>query len=104
MLACTGRACYFRCISVWLSISYPPGKPEKLRTNHFADIGCPFLVLQGERDTFGTREELATMLMPEQTEYCWLPDGDHSLKPRKKSGVSEAQNRGRLQYKVLCAL
>jgi predicted alpha/beta-hydrolase family hydrolase len=22
----------------------------------------------------------------------WLPDGDHSFKPRKSSGLSEAQN------------
>lgn len=71
---------------------HPPGKPEKLRTDHFADIPCPFLVLQGERDTFGTREELATITMPKQPEYIWLTDGDHSLKPRKKSGVTEQQN------------
>ena len=72
---------------------HPPGKPEKLRTDHFADIPCPFLVLQGERDTFGTREELKTLSMPKQPSYVWLSDGDHSLKPRKKSGVSELQNR-----------
>ncbi|MBQ4834534.1 alpha/beta hydrolase [Pseudoalteromonas sp. MMG010] len=72
---------------------HPPGKPEKLRTAHFCDIPCPFLVLQGERDTFGTREELATMDMPKEPQYCWLPDGDHSLKPRKKSGFTEQQNR-----------
>ncbi|WP_282114023.1 alpha/beta family hydrolase [Pseudoalteromonas arctica] len=72
---------------------HPPGKPEKLRTDHFADIVCPFLVLQGERDTFGTREELLTMEMPKQPLLTWLTDGDHSLKPRKKSGVTELQNR-----------
>ncbi|WP_166113119.1 alpha/beta family hydrolase [Pseudoalteromonas sp. Z9A5] len=72
---------------------HPPGKPEKLRTDHFADIVCPFLVLQGERDTFGTREELATLPMPKQPQYIWLTDGDHSLKPRKKSGITEQQNR-----------
>lgn len=71
---------------------HPPGKPEKLRTEHFADIPCPFLVLQGERDTFGTRAELATMAMPKQPEFRWLTDGDHSLKPRKKSGVTEQDN------------
>ena len=71
---------------------HPPGKPEKLRTEHFADIPCPFLVLQGERDTFGTREELATIAMPKQPLYVWLTDGDHSLKPRKKSGITEQEN------------
>ena len=72
---------------------HPPGKPEKLRTDHFVDIVCPFLVLQGERDTFGTRKELLTMEMPKQPLLTWLADGDHSLKPRKKSGVTELQNR-----------
>ena len=92
MLACTSEHAILGVLAFGYPF-HPPSKPEKLRTDHFADIGCPFLVLQGERDTFGTREELATMLMPKQPEYCWLPDGDHSLKPRKKSGVSEAQNR-----------
>ncbi|WP_404340513.1 alpha/beta family hydrolase [Pseudoalteromonas mariniglutinosa] len=72
---------------------HPPAQPEKLRTQHFADIPCPFLVLQGERDSFGSRAELATLTMPKQPEYVWLTDGDHSLKPRKKSAVTEQQNR-----------
>jgi predicted alpha/beta-hydrolase family hydrolase len=72
---------------------HPPGKPDKLRTEHFADVNCPFLVLQGERDTFGTREELKTLSMPKQPNFVWLTDGDHSLKPRKKSGITELENR-----------
>lgn len=92
MLACISK----QPIAGVLAFGYPfhpPGKPEKLRTEHFADIPCPFLVLQGERDTFGTREELKTLSMPKQPTYVWLSDGDHSLKPRKKSGVSELENR-----------
>jgi hypothetical protein len=92
MLACTST----QPIAGVLAFGYPfhpPGKLDKLRTDHFADIPCPFLVLQGERDTFGTREELKTLSMPKQPSYVWLSDGDHSLKPRKKSGVSELQNR-----------
>ena len=92
MLACSTE----QSLSGVIAFGYPfhpPGKPEKLRTDHFADIVCPFLVLQGERDTFGTREELLTMKMPKQPLFTWLSDGDHSLKPRKKSGVTELQNR-----------
>ncbi|MBB1377641.1 alpha/beta family hydrolase [Pseudoalteromonas sp. SR43-2] len=92
MLACSKE----QSLSGVIAFGYPfhpPGKPEKLRTEHFADIVCPFLVLQGERDTFGTREELLTMKMPKQPLFTWLSDGDHSLKPRKKSGVTELQNR-----------
>lgn len=92
MLACTTEQPVLGVLAFGYPF-HPPGKPEKLRTDHFADIVCPFLVLQGERDTFGTRQELATMVMPKQPQYIWLTDGDHSLKPRKKSGVTELQNR-----------
>ena len=71
---------------------HPPGKPEKLRTDHFADIPCPFLVLQGERDTFGNQQELADLKMINPPEIKFLKDGDHSLKPRKKSGITEEEN------------
>lgn len=72
---------------------HPPGKPEKLRTEHFADIPCPFLVLQGERDTFGTQAELAEMSFAKAPTFQFFADGDHSLKPRKKSGFSEEAHR-----------
>ncbi|OHU85758.1 MULTISPECIES: alpha/beta family hydrolase [Pseudoalteromonas] len=71
---------------------HPPGKPDKLRTEHFADIPCPFLVLQGERDTFGNQAELAQLQLDKAPEYIFFADGDHSLKPRKKSGYSEAEH------------
>ncbi|MFC3031738.1 alpha/beta family hydrolase [Pseudoalteromonas fenneropenaei] len=72
---------------------HPPGKPEKLRTEHFSTITLPTLILQGERDTFGTREEVGLWSLPETLQWYWLADGDHSFKPRKASGFSEAQHR-----------
>ncbi|KZN59115.1 alpha/beta family hydrolase [Pseudoalteromonas luteoviolacea] len=72
---------------------HPPGKPEKLRIEHFGNISCPFLVLQGERDTFGTKSEISDMSFDKSPQFIWLPDGDHSLKPRKASGFTEQQNR-----------
>jgi predicted alpha/beta-hydrolase family hydrolase len=39
---------------------HPPGKPEKLRIDHLGDLGTPSLWLCGDRDPFGTPEELAT--------------------------------------------
>ena len=71
---------------------HPPGKPEKLRIEHFVDMPCPFLVLQGERDTFGSQQELADLEMVNPPEIKFLKDGDHSLKPRKKSGITEQEN------------
>lgn len=38
---------------------HPPGKPERLRTEHLSDLRCPVLFVSGDRDTFGTPDELA---------------------------------------------
>ena len=38
---------------------HPPGQPERLRTAHLADLRTPALFLQGTRDQFGTREDVA---------------------------------------------
>jgi len=37
---------------------HPPGKPEKLRTEHFPQIACPTLIIQGETDPFGKPKEV----------------------------------------------
>ena len=57
---------------------HPPGRPEKLRT--------PTLILQGERDTFGTPDEIAGYGLSPAIALHVLADGDHSFKPRKRSG------------------
>lgn len=74
---------------------HPPGKPERLRTAHLELLQTPTLILQGERDTFGDREDVAGYRLSERVEVRWLEDGDHSLKPRKKSGRTLADNLAR---------
>ena len=63
---------------------HPPGKPEQLRSAHLPDINVPVLIVQGERDTFGTPDELtpviATMKAP--VTLVIVPGGDHSLGTR----------------------
>ena len=71
---------------------HPPGKPDNLRTAHLEAIQTPVLILQGERDPFGRREEVAGYALSERVRVHWLPDGDHGLKPRKASGRTEAEN------------
>lgn len=65
---------------------HPPGRPEKLRTAHLAGLACPALICQGERDPFGTRDEVAGYALSPSIAIEWLPDGDHDLSPRKASG------------------
>ncbi|WNJ99418.1 alpha/beta fold hydrolase [Thalassospiraceae bacterium LMO-JJ14] len=71
---------------------HPPGRPEKLRTEHLAALKTPTLICQGERDPFGTIEEVPGFTLSKKIKLHWAPDGDHGLKPRKKSGFTEEQN------------
>lgn len=71
---------------------HPPGKPDKLRTDHLLALEAPLLVLQGERDTFGNATEVGGYGLAPSIDLRWVPDGDHSFKPRKSSGRSLEQN------------
>ena len=71
---------------------HPPGKPLQLRTEHLADLRTPTLILQGVRDSLGRREEVETYSLSTQVQVRWIPSGDHSFKPTRSSGLSEAEN------------
>jgi predicted alpha/beta-hydrolase family hydrolase len=71
---------------------HPPGKPERLRTAHLETLKTSTLIVQGTRDPFGTREEVASYSLSAAIEVEWMEDGDHSLKPRKKSGRTLEDN------------
>jgi uncharacterized protein len=72
---------------------HPVGKPTQLRTAHLADLRTPALIVQGTRDPFGTREEVAGYKLSKAIEILWLEDGDHDLRPRKAvSGFSVADH------------
>lgn len=60
---------------------HPPGKPEKLRTEHFPELDVPTLFASGERDPFGTPAEFAKHIkkIPGSTTVEWVP-GNHSPK------------------------
>jgi predicted alpha/beta-hydrolase family hydrolase len=57
-----------------------------------AALATPTLIVQGERDALGARAEVAGYALSPAIRIAWMTDGDHSLKPRKASGVSEADN------------
>ena len=76
---------------------HPPGKaadldPASNRIGHLLSLRTPMLVCQGERDPFGTAEEVPGYGLPDGVVLHWAPDGDHSLKPRKASGRTEREN------------
>lgn len=71
---------------------HPIGKPDRTRTAHLAQLRTSALIVQGERDAMGNRDEVAGYELSPTIEVVWLPDGDHSFAPRKRSGVTEEEN------------
>jgi uncharacterized protein len=71
---------------------HPPGKPEQTRTGDLERLRTPALILQGDRDPFGRPEEVSKYELSRAIRVEWLEDGDHSFKPRVRSGRTEAEN------------
>ena len=71
---------------------HPPGKPERFKGDHLSSLSKPCLILQGERDTFGNCTEVQEMALSASIRVDYISDGDHSFKPRKKSGFTEDEN------------
>jgi predicted alpha/beta-hydrolase family hydrolase len=77
---------------------HPPGRPDQLRTRHLPAISVPMLVVQGERDAFGTPGELRPVLgkLKAKPELYVVEGGDHSFKVPKAAGSPQAQVRARV--------
>jgi uncharacterized protein len=71
---------------------HPPGNPQRTRIKHLENLRTPALILQGTRDIFGRPDEIAHYRLSEKIQMVWIEDGDHSFKPTKRSGRTEAQN------------
>ncbi len=69
-----------------------PGKPDRLRVAHLKELETPTLIVQGERDALGSREEIDGYELTSSIRIAYLRDGDHSFKPRKSSGRTYDQN------------
>ena len=61
---------------------HPPGKPERLREEHFPRLRAPCVFVQGANDPFGTPTELAEAirLIPALTEMIPVDGAGHDLK------------------------
>lgn len=77
-----------------LLVSYPlhpPGRLDRMRTEHFPQLEVPCLFVSGTRDAFGTPAELeaATAAIPGPVTHVWIEGGDHGLK-RRDTAVAAA--------------
>jgi predicted alpha/beta-hydrolase family hydrolase len=61
---------------------HPPGRPERMRTDHFPDVEIPCLFLSGTRDAFATPAELeaATAHIAGPVTHVWIDGAGHGLK------------------------
>jgi len=89
MAAAEGLACLALVL-----VSYPlhpPGRPDKLRVEHFPSLTMPCLFVSGTRDAFASPAELEahTTAIPGPVSLVWLEGGDHGLRHRD-AAVAEA--------------
>ena len=66
---------------------HPPGKPEKLRTEHLQKYSKPMLIVQGENDPFGKVGEWKGFTIDKKIEIFPIEEANHDLKPNKSTGM-----------------
>ena len=70
---------------------HPPGRPEKMRTDHLPEIRVPMLFCQGARDAFGSEKEIRAIIKKLRlpARLFAIDGGDHSFKVPKSLGPQE---------------
>lgn len=73
---------------------HPPGKPDKLRIEHFSSIGVPTMFISGSRDPFGSPDEFEEHLgtISGETKMLWV-GGAHSPRGSDEAAVVELLRR-----------
>lgn len=61
---------------------HPPGRPDRLRTEHLPQLKVPCLFVSGTRDNFGAPAELeaATAAIPGPVTHVWVEGKDHGMR------------------------
>jgi uncharacterized protein len=70
---------------------HPPARPQQVRVDHLPRITHPMLFVQGERDAFGTPNELRLFIdvLPAPCTLHAVEHGDHSFEVLKRSGIAQ---------------
>jgi predicted alpha/beta-hydrolase family hydrolase len=70
---------------------HAPGKEPKDRITHLENLKTKTLIIQGTRDSMGTRADVESYKMSKKIKFHWLEDGDHGLKPRlRETGKTQS--------------
>jgi hypothetical protein len=62
---------------------HPPDRPDRSRAPELQGVEVPVLVVQGQRDPFGSPDELRAAGLSEQVQVHVVPGADHGLAARK---------------------
>jgi predicted alpha/beta-hydrolase family hydrolase len=80
---------------------HPPNQPDRRRDAHLGRIRVPMLFVQGERDVFGTAEEMSPLVaaLPQASLYV-VNGGNHSLETGKRGGNERRQAFAAVQDRI----
>lgn len=61
---------------------HPPGRPDRLRVDHFDRLDVPCLFVAGTRDPFGSPDEVAahTRAIPGTVTHVWIDGAGHEVR------------------------
>ncbi|MDO6563488.1 alpha/beta fold hydrolase [Amphritea sp. 1_MG-2023] len=71
---------------------YAAGKQDAPRIEHLLSVTKPIHIFQGTRDSMGRKEQVDQYPLADAVTLHWLEDGDHDLKPRKMSGITQDEH------------
>ncbi len=74
---------------------HPPGRPERTRVAHLKALQTPALIVQGTRDPFGGREDVAGYTLSTSIVVDWIEGAGHDLvaSASRKTPLTEALSR-----------
>jgi predicted alpha/beta-hydrolase family hydrolase len=79
-VACrTAKALHAHAVLALAFPLHPPGRPERSRADELSAAGVPVLVVQGERDAFGSAADIAALRCL-HVDVRAVVDADHSLR------------------------
>ena len=75
-------------------LGYPfhaPGKPEKPRVAHLENLRTPTLIVQGTKDPFGTKDDVAAYTLSPAIAIEWIEGGNHDLAAKPPGPAASRQ-------------
>ena len=82
---------------------HPPGARERLRDAHLPRIRAPVLIVQGERDAFGSPDEIRSAIrsMSAPVDLLAIEGGDHSLSIPKRGPATQEEIYRRVEEHIV---